>query len=91
MIEAKRKTRMVSFRLTLDDYRSLRGACEANGVRSVSELARVALRNISVHPSAELSAPDQSSGTNDWGSQMPSALSHQPGSSQEEDAEWSRV
>ena len=42
----KRKSRMVSFRLTAEDYRILHEACEAYHVRSVSELARTALRNL---------------------------------------------
>lgn len=42
----KRKSHMVSFRLTAEDYRILHEACEAYHVRSVSELARTALRNL---------------------------------------------
>lgn len=37
---------MVSFRLTAEDYRVLHEACESYRVRSVSELARTALRNL---------------------------------------------
>lgn len=42
----KRKSKMVSFRLTAEDYRVLHEACESYRARSVSELARIALRNL---------------------------------------------
>ena len=45
-LDQKRKSRMVSFRLTAEDYRILHEACDSYHVRSVSELARTALRNL---------------------------------------------
>ena len=46
MVAAHRKTKMVAFRLSSDEYRLLRGACEKAGARSVSELARSAMQRI---------------------------------------------
>jgi len=40
------KSKMVSFRLSADEYSSLRQACEAAGVPSISELARAAMQNL---------------------------------------------
>ncbi len=37
------KTRMVSFRLTADEYNRFRELCSTTGSRGVSELARVAI------------------------------------------------
>jgi hypothetical protein len=39
-----RKSKMVSFRLSPDEYYDLRNACASRGVRSVSELARTAMQ-----------------------------------------------
>ncbi len=39
----KRRTRMVNFRLSEDEYRDLRNVCIANGSRSVSDFARDAV------------------------------------------------
>jgi hypothetical protein len=40
---------MVSFRLTHEDYHLFRQACEAHRARSVSELARIALKSLVAH------------------------------------------
>jgi hypothetical protein len=53
MTMTERKSKMVSFRLSPEEYRQLRDACSAHGVRSVSELARSAMQGlISNHGSA---------------------------------------
>jgi hypothetical protein len=41
-----KKTKMVSFRLSREEYRLLQGACSKSGARSVSELARSAMQRI---------------------------------------------
>lgn len=41
-----RKSKMVSFRLSPEEYRQLRDACATQGVRSVSELARAAMQGL---------------------------------------------
>lgn len=38
----KRKEKMVSFRVSTEEYRRLREACSKSGLSSISELARVA-------------------------------------------------
>jgi hypothetical protein len=48
---------MVSFRLTKEEYDRLRDLCFSNGVRSVSEMARVALNLLFHRPER---APQQS-------------------------------
>jgi hypothetical protein len=40
------KSKMVSFRMTAEEYTSLRHACAVIGVRNVSELARAAMHRI---------------------------------------------
>jgi hypothetical protein len=40
----KPRTRLISFRLSEEEYLKLRGACLANGARSISEFARQALQ-----------------------------------------------
>jgi hypothetical protein len=40
----KRRTRLVSFRLSEDEYKILEGHCESVGARSISEFARSALQ-----------------------------------------------
>jgi hypothetical protein len=40
----KPRTRLISFRLSEEEYSKLRGACLANGARSISEFARQALQ-----------------------------------------------
>lgn len=46
----QRKTKMISFRLSPEEYDRLSEACEVQGVGSISELARVALHRILEHP-----------------------------------------
>ncbi len=41
-----KKSKMVSFRLSGEEYRLLQGACSKTGARSVSELARAAMQRI---------------------------------------------
>jgi hypothetical protein len=40
------KSKMVSFRLSADEYLNLRQACEAAGVPSISFLARAAMQHL---------------------------------------------
>ena len=47
-MSAKPKTKMVSFRLSTDEYHLCRQACHARGARNISELARSALQFILV-------------------------------------------
>ena len=47
----KRKSRMISFRLSEDEYASLRSLCENEGARSVSDLARDAVHRLIVKDS----------------------------------------
>ena len=44
------RSRMVSFRLTEEEYDRLRDLCFTNGVRSVSEMARAALNQLLRQP-----------------------------------------
>lgn len=41
-----RKSKMVSFRLSPEEYYQFRSACSDHGVRSVSELARAAMQSL---------------------------------------------
>ena len=41
-----RKSKMISFRLSGEEFRRLQGACSKTGARSVSELARAAMQRI---------------------------------------------
>ena len=41
-----RKSKMVTFRVSPDEYDHLRNACSLKGVRSVSELARTAMESL---------------------------------------------
>ena len=53
----KRRNRMISFRLSEDEYTSLRSLCENEGARSVSDLARDAVHRLIVkdtQPDVEL-------------------------------------
>lgn len=43
MRPADRRTKMVSFRVSPEEYTTFRNACTTKGVRSVSELARTAM------------------------------------------------
>ncbi len=44
MLENNRRRRIVSFRVSEEEYRALRGYSARNGISSVSELARAAIR-----------------------------------------------
>ena len=44
-MDLKPKTKMVSFRLSPDEYLLYREACKVHGVRNISELARTALHD----------------------------------------------
>ncbi len=44
----RRKTRTISIRLSDDEYGALRGVCESQGVRSLSDFARVAIEKLIV-------------------------------------------
>jgi hypothetical protein len=46
VFESTRKSKMVSFRLSGDEYKMLQNACSKSGARSVSELARAAMQKI---------------------------------------------
>jgi hypothetical protein len=41
-----RRTKMVSFRLSPEEHRRFREACGSQGVRSISELARIAMTHL---------------------------------------------
>lgn len=41
-----RKSKMVSIRLSPEEYRAFRDACVPHGVSSISELARTAMQNL---------------------------------------------
>ena len=42
----KRKTRMISFRLSDEEYAHLTNLCETQGARSLSDLARAAMQSL---------------------------------------------
>ena len=44
----RRKTRTISIRLSDDEYGALRTVCESQGVRSLSDFARLAIENLIV-------------------------------------------
>ena len=44
--DTTRKSKMISFRLSGEEYRLLQGACSKSGARSVSEMARAAMQRI---------------------------------------------
>ena len=44
------KSKMVSFRLSHEDYMRYRIACAAVGARNISELARVAIQRLTTNP-----------------------------------------
>jgi hypothetical protein len=46
VFESTKKSKMVSFRLSGDEYKLLQSACSKSGARSVSELARAAMQKI---------------------------------------------
>ncbi|MEQ1949281.1 MAG: hypothetical protein ABL995_18960 [Bryobacteraceae bacterium] len=45
-MSVKAKTKMVSFRLSPDEYHLCRKACNTHGARNISELARAALQQM---------------------------------------------
>jgi len=61
----KRRTKLVSFRLSDEEYERLQGACVAEGARSISDFARAALQRTVTgqNPLAELPAESVGSGT----------------------------
>ena len=44
------KSKMVSFRLSSEDYARYRVACAGVGARNISELARVAIQRLTANP-----------------------------------------
>ncbi len=54
-----RKTKMVSFRLSPEEYLRFREACTNHGVRSVSELARTAMQSLVSMEGIPVSLQDQ--------------------------------
>jgi hypothetical protein len=51
------KSRMVSFRLTAEEYERVRELCSSHGLPSVSEMARTAIHSMLRQPAA---VPEQS-------------------------------
>ena len=49
-----RRSRMVSFRLSPEEYARLQAVCSAQGIRSLSDLARTAMQRLIEHPSDEI-------------------------------------
>jgi hypothetical protein len=41
-----RKSKMISFRLSQEEYQTLKDTCELQGVRSISDLARTAMQKL---------------------------------------------
>jgi hypothetical protein len=41
-----RKSKMISFRLSPEEYQTLKDTCELQGVRSISDLARTAMQTL---------------------------------------------
>lgn len=48
MASTLRRSKMVSFRLSADEYARFRTICEARGIRSLSDLARTAVQRLAV-------------------------------------------
>lgn len=46
IVMSSRKTKMISIRVSADEYRRLVDACQANNLPSVSDLARFAMRQV---------------------------------------------
>lgn len=46
MIASLRRSKMVSFRLSLEEYARFQTICEARGIRSLSDLARTAMQSM---------------------------------------------
>jgi hypothetical protein len=49
--DVNKKSKMISFRLSSEEFRLLQGACSKTGARSVSELARAAMQRIIIEDS----------------------------------------
>ena len=49
--DVNKKSKMISFRLSSEEFRLLQDACSKTGARSVSELARAAMQRIIVDDS----------------------------------------
>ena len=52
-----RKSKMVSFRLSPDEYRMYRDACELHGIETISELARKAMQQLAASVNGSGVAP----------------------------------
>jgi len=48
MIATLRRSKMVSFRLSLEEYARFQTICEARGIRSLSDLARTAVQSMAM-------------------------------------------
>ena len=64
----KRRTKLVSFRLSDEEYERIQGACRAEGARSISEFARGVLQRTAT-ASPETNAIQQSAGGFELGTQ----------------------
>jgi hypothetical protein len=53
-----KKSKMISFRLSGEEYRLLQGACSKTGARSVSELARAAMQRIILEDGFQAESPE---------------------------------
>lgn len=51
---ALRRSRMVSFRLSPEEYARLQSVCSSQGIRSLSDLARTAMQRLIETPSDEI-------------------------------------
>jgi hypothetical protein len=49
--DVNKKSKMISFRLSSEEFRLLQAACSKTGARSVSELARAAMQRIIIDDS----------------------------------------
>ncbi|MBL8210407.1 MAG: hypothetical protein JNK87_06835 [Bryobacterales bacterium] len=56
----QRKSKMVSFRLSPEEYRKLNDACELQGLGSISELARAALQRLMTNGTVNLPLAENS-------------------------------
>ena len=54
-----RRSKMISFRLSPEEYRILHDACVAQGVPSISDLARSALRKVIAHEPSPSALSDE--------------------------------
>jgi hypothetical protein len=56
--DINKKSKMISFRLSNEEFRLLQGACSKTGARSVSELARAAMQRIIIDDSFSPASTD---------------------------------